>query len=843
MPVSAALDTDQVKTDVENVVEDVTNIFDAVIDIIDAVHQLVGGILSIFDKECPFCGVVHGDIQWKETYTVNFDAGCSDATNMPDSQSVGNNEYAAVPPEPQRTGYLFLGWYKDYNDEKPFDFFADKINSNITLYAKWISVDESYDMSETGDPDKDGLSNAEERKYGTDPLNYDTDGDGVSDKKEIELGTDPLVPQKTFVVTATSDAEGDSVTPYVNISLSGEQVETVVVEPVKDNLLFPENMPGYIGHAYNFSVVGTFQSATISFEFDASLLKNENFDPTIYYYNEETQTLEPLVTTVNGNVASASVEHFSTYILLDRTIFENAFTWQDTFSTSASYSKAEILLLIDDSGSLGGDYDYNSSTGTFTGGRDPEHLRLEVAKTFIDNANSNAKLGIIKFDGVVDNISNGLVECSNDGKNTLKSYLKFTYVSSGSYNISGIFDSRGYTYMYTAIDEAMDKFSNDNETLKAIVVFTDGEAHDSSKHSQVIAKANKNDVKIYTVGLGTTTSYFNNNLKPLATATEGAFYSATAATELFGIYDQIKERIDIETDSDNDGIPDYYEDNMICFNGVKLQLDKYNPDTDGDGKLDGEEVVLKKEYSADKTKVLVTGKIISNPCKAETSSETEKVLNNLRNNLPSKYSSKKEVLLTMAEVLLNENFEPSFVAGVLGNIYCEGSVGLFESSNYRDQNRKPQYLKYMDEYYNYRSVYSGKYIYNGISLSGLKSVMDSIKNDGYSRGKFGLGCVQWTGTRTYTLVTLYLNVAGSSDTITKDQAQQAEALMISTELKSGYKYVYNSWKSSCGSNTNSADAAYNAGSVVCKKYEVPADYNNKAVQRGNIAKDIYNAMV
>ena len=37
-----------------------------------------------------------------------------------------------------------------------------------------------------------------------------------------------------------------------------------------------------------------------------------------------------------------------------------------------------------------------------------------------------------------------------------------------------------------------------------------------------------------------------------------------------------REKIDIETDSDADGIPDYYEDNMLCFNGVKLALDKIN---------------------------------------------------------------------------------------------------------------------------------------------------------------------------------------------------------------------------------------------------------------------------
>ncbi|MGH2532973.1 MAG: hypothetical protein ACRDJW_11805 [Thermomicrobiales bacterium] len=50
------------------------------------------------------------------------------------------------------------------------------------------------DMSPEGDPDGDGLTNAQEEEFGTDPLNPDSDGDGLRDGREIELGTDPLNP-------------------------------------------------------------------------------------------------------------------------------------------------------------------------------------------------------------------------------------------------------------------------------------------------------------------------------------------------------------------------------------------------------------------------------------------------------------------------------------------------------------------------------------------------------------------------------------------------------------------------------------------------------------------------
>jgi hypothetical protein len=44
------------------------------------------------------------------------------------------------------------------------------------------------------DSDQDGLSNVEEKTYGTDPYNPDTDGDGYSDGAEVKSGYDPLKP-------------------------------------------------------------------------------------------------------------------------------------------------------------------------------------------------------------------------------------------------------------------------------------------------------------------------------------------------------------------------------------------------------------------------------------------------------------------------------------------------------------------------------------------------------------------------------------------------------------------------------------------------------------------------
>lgn len=175
--------------------------------------------------------------------------------------------------------------------------------------------------------------------------------------------------------------------------------------------------------------------------------------------------------------------------------------------------------------------------------------------------------------------------------------------------------------MYNAINSSFSLFeSTDESTLKMMVVLSDGETSDTGLHSSVISRANNNDVRIYTVGLGSSSSsYFENYLKPLANNTAGAFYLASNANQLEEIYNDINKKIDIETDSDGDGIADYYEDNMVIFNGITIKLDKNNPDSDGDGLLDGEEVAeLNYQYNHDKTKVIVTGKLLSNPLESDS---------------------------------------------------------------------------------------------------------------------------------------------------------------------------------------------------------------------------------
>lgn len=596
-------------------------------------------------------------------YTVSFDAtGGSFADGSGKvSQQVASGGHVTLPEEPTREDYVFLGWFASETDTSPTPIVLQAITADTTLVARWLSTDptdtdkdgipdaaEDYFGTDPTNPDTDGdgipddieltilgtdptqkdsdgngipdgdedqdgdgLTNLEEVKlgtdpaladtdgdglsdgaeantYGTDPLKYDTDGDGASDGKEIELGTDPLKYDASFTVTTTAPANGDTVTPSVSATLTGEQIETLTISPVHNETFFPSTIPGYLGGAYDFRVAGDLSTATISFQFDPTMLQ-EGAVPTIYYFNEEAQQLEPLETTVSGYTASATVTHFSTYILIDRTVFQKAFTWEDVWDASANYTGVEAIFVIDDSGSMISN--------------DKTSERLTVARDLIDALPQDSKIGVVQFASTTTLLTGSLTT----DRITAKSFLSDTY-----------FKSNGGTYMYEAINSALDLYTDQEGVLKVMIVLSDGQTSNTHKHDGIISDVNKKSVKVYTVGLGSSTSYFTNYLKPLAESTGAAFYLAADASQLAGIYQDIGKRIDIETDSDNDGIPDYYEEHMVAFNGVTFALDKNDPDTDGDGIPDGDEVKLVYTYSEDRTKVQVVGKIFSDPCKADS---------------------------------------------------------------------------------------------------------------------------------------------------------------------------------------------------------------------------------
>jgi len=85
------------------------------------------------------------------------------------------------------------------------------------------------------DNDQDGLSDQEEKAYGTDPNNADTDGDSYSDGVEVKSGYNPLksapgdkiVPEEVIQKTATITAQKSSSKENLTQKMASKMIEAV----------------------------------------------------------------------------------------------------------------------------------------------------------------------------------------------------------------------------------------------------------------------------------------------------------------------------------------------------------------------------------------------------------------------------------------------------------------------------------------------------------------------------------------------------------------------------------------------------------------------------------------
>lgn len=582
-------------------------------------------------------------------YTVNFD---SNGGSTVESQQVKEGETVQIPSDPKKEGFAFIGWYLGGEGYTACYNFSAALQEDLTLYAKWFDATDTADSDNDGlsdsleiamgsdpcnpdtdydgvsdyyelnwlnydptvsdsdgngvadkdeDPDQDGLTNAEEEHYGTipicadsdfdglsdgdevnvyhtDPLKADTDGDGVPDGMEIAIGSNPLVAETSFQTSAGS-ATPDTHTPVtasaqVTSGASGVGSLQVSEMSPQDSMLLSSTISGYLGSAYQFQFDGKFSTARLTFHYDPSLgTIGENFQPRIYYLNEETGLLEelPNQTVENGKV-SADVTHFSCYILLNKVEFDKV--WEQDIKTpqdqeNPQYTGIDVVFVIDSSGSM----TRNDKNG----------IRKTAAKAFVAKLTSNDRAAVIDFD------SSATV------------YRSFTSDHDDLNTAIDRVNSSGGTSLSAGIGKAIDQFTSDTYTrtdaYKYIIFLTDG---DGSYDTSYTTTAKNNGIVIYTIGLGSGVK--ESTLKAIAEGTGGKYYFASTADALSGIYEDVSfETVDYTTDSNGDGISDYYtkllnDGNLPlssgCFDLVGV-TDMYGADCDdwdGDGLKNGEEI-------------------------------------------------------------------------------------------------------------------------------------------------------------------------------------------------------------------------------------------------------------
>ncbi len=440
------------------------------------------------------------------------------------------------------------------------------------------------------DTDGDGLSDGDEvLVYLTDPLAADTDKDGIPDAREIEIGSDPLTPEEVFDYREVWEDEGLLAVPSIELTgVAADQVNGFYMNEVTDGLLADESIPGYIDSAFSFNEIGEFGEATLSFELAPELFEEENFQPAIYWFNEETQLLEKVEgQTLEGNVLSAGVTHFSKYIVLNSYKYEMVWEYDLLYEEEPgeTFQGIDVAFVLDSSGSM-----------TFN---DPSDNRKQVTRGFIDRLTEQDLAAVVDFDDVA-------VVCSG-----------FTNQKDILYGAVDSIDSDGGTDLSCGILAALELFGGEgydgSDKVKYIVMLTDG---DGSYDPFCTEAAKELGIVIYTVGLGDSVS--TGVLSAMAEGTGGAYYHASRAEELNGIFELIADESDFVKDSDGDGICDYYEKEMAKGNlrlGTGVSLTGINylaADSDGDGLTDGEELTVTK--TGDRVYV----RMKSNPTVADT---------------------------------------------------------------------------------------------------------------------------------------------------------------------------------------------------------------------------------
>lgn len=76
-------------------------------------------------------------------YTVTYSNNYTGGDTF--THTAGYGSTLSEPSAPTRSGYTFLGWYKDTTGMNAWNFSLDTVSRNLTLYAKW--TDDTYSVS------------------------------------------------------------------------------------------------------------------------------------------------------------------------------------------------------------------------------------------------------------------------------------------------------------------------------------------------------------------------------------------------------------------------------------------------------------------------------------------------------------------------------------------------------------------------------------------------------------------------------------------------------------------------------------------------------------------------
>lgn len=228
--------------------------------------------------------------------------------------------------------------------------------------------------------------------------------------------------------------------------------------------------------------------------------------------------------------------------------------------------------------------------------------------------------------------------------------------------------------------------------------------------------------------------------------------------------------------------------------------------------------------------------------------DREIMMNNLSKSATLAKKGKNGLGVEWAAFLLDNGFEPKFVAGLLGNVYYEGDFGLLECLNYSESEAASKGLAYVQHMHGWKydsghwDIYgklSGYGIYvwgndvygNRVKLSEVSALVDTLISEGHTSAIFGIGSVQWTYyTYVKELISYYNKYAGYGDYITYEQCKNAEMAYIKALFNGRHAWI------------TGHDTAYDTGWAISYYFE--GNKNEAGCnERAKTADAIYNEMI
>lgn len=456
-------------------------------------------------------------------YSVTFDSAGGSAVS---TQVVTKNQIAVKPEDPEKDGYVFLGWLDETDAYFEFD---EVINRNIALTADWITE------SKNGQTLDDILDvNVQEK------ARQSLDG---------KLGHNGIT----------------------GVEVSGNLNDTgkIVTEQIKSGPL--TSIPGYLTAVNINTLGGTVSDAVIGFRYDLSQLAADGINPSdlaIVWYDEENDIvtlLDSKVDTTN-NLVYVMTKHFSEYAVVNVTEWMAAQTTQLPTIRTDEVPYYSIVMAMDCSGSMNGNKMRKS---------------IEAAQNMIDVLADKDRVTLLAFESSTRTIFDqeqivSVDENGNDvdNRDSIKSQI-------------GSLRASGGTEIERVLQRALESKSNDTRYQSFVILISDGQ---SSVSNSVLASLKANGQRVIAVGIGydvdqslmqriaddTNGTYiFCENAGDLAIAfkaLQDAYIGSAEDSDGDGLPDLVETT----------GMRDQY--------GEIYTTDPNKADTDGDGISDGEEM-------------------------------------------------------------------------------------------------------------------------------------------------------------------------------------------------------------------------------------------------------------